>query len=62
MLSRGNVVPIPGTSSVERLKENVGAANVRLGGDEIEELDAIVPKGAAVGDRYHASGMDLLNR
>lgn len=63
VLARGDdVVPIPGTSSVQRLEENVRAADVRLSGAEIDELDAIVPKGAAVGNRYHASGMQLLNR
>jgi aryl-alcohol dehydrogenase-like predicted oxidoreductase len=63
LLASGNdVVPIPGTSSAKRLEENVGAANVRLGRDEIDALDAVVPKGAAAGDRYHVSGMRLLNR
>ena len=63
VLGRGDdVVPIPGTSSLERLEENVRAADVRLANAELDELDAIVPKGAAVGNRYHASGMQLLNR
>jgi aryl-alcohol dehydrogenase-like predicted oxidoreductase len=32
------MLPIPGTSSVEHLDENVGAANVRLEAEEFEEL------------------------
>jgi len=33
------MVPIPGTSSVEHLEENLGAADLRLGADELEELE-----------------------
>ncbi len=34
------MLPIPGTSSVEHLEENVGAAAIRLSDDEAERLDA----------------------
>ena len=34
------MLPIPGTSSVAHLEENVAAAHVRLSKDEIEALDA----------------------
>jgi pyridoxine 4-dehydrogenase len=34
------IVPIPGTSSVEHLKENLGAASVRLSEEEVAELEA----------------------
>jgi aryl-alcohol dehydrogenase-like predicted oxidoreductase len=43
------IVPIPGTTKVERVEENAGAANLVLHADELEELDAVP---AAVGDRY----------
>lgn len=33
-----NVIPIPGTSSVDHLVENVGAVNIRLSADEFAEL------------------------
>ena len=62
LLAQQNVVPIPGTSSIDRLAENAGAADVRLTRDEIEEIDRESPKGAVAGDRYHASGAALLNR
>lgn len=35
------VLPIPGTASVAHLKENVGAANVTLSGDDIAALEAV---------------------
>jgi pyridoxine 4-dehydrogenase len=33
------IVPIPGTSSVEHLEENLGAADLRLSADELAELE-----------------------
>ena len=62
LLTHDDVVPIPGTSSVERLEENAGAAEVRLTREELEEIERVSPKGSAVGERYHASGAALLNR
>jgi aryl-alcohol dehydrogenase-like predicted oxidoreductase len=34
------MLPIPGTSSVEHLEENVAAASLRLSGEEFGELSA----------------------
>jgi len=61
LLTREDVVPIPGTSSVERLEENAGAIDVRLTRAELDEIERVSPKGAVVGERYHASGAALLN-
>jgi aryl-alcohol dehydrogenase-like predicted oxidoreductase len=61
LLTRDSVIPIPGTSSVERMTENVGAADVRLTRQELDEIERLSPKGAAAGERYHASGAALLN-
>ena len=61
LLTREHVVPIPGTSNVERLDENAGAAAVRLTREELDEIDRRSPKGAVAGERYHASGAALLN-
>jgi aryl-alcohol dehydrogenase-like predicted oxidoreductase len=61
LLTRDNVVPIPGTSSLQRLAENVDAVGVRLTRDELEEIDRRSPKGAVAGERYHSSGAALLN-
>jgi aryl-alcohol dehydrogenase-like predicted oxidoreductase len=41
LLARSKVMlPIPGTSSVEHLEENVAAAGVALSADELDELGA----------------------
>lgn len=44
-----NVVPIPGTTHAEHLRENVGAAVLTLGKDQLDELDTL-PR--PMGDRY----------
>jgi aryl-alcohol dehydrogenase-like predicted oxidoreductase len=62
LLARGEtVIPIPGTSSVERLKENASAVDIELSNDEIERLEEIAPPGIAAGTRYDATMMTLLN-
>ena len=38
------MVPIPGTSSVKHLEENVGAASFKLSDAEFAEMNAVVPK------------------
>jgi aryl-alcohol dehydrogenase-like predicted oxidoreductase len=63
VLAQGDdVVPIPGTKRLSFLDENLGAARVSLTREELSEIDAILPPGAAAGDRYHAQGMAALNR
>jgi aryl-alcohol dehydrogenase-like predicted oxidoreductase len=56
-----NVIPIPGTSDMKRLEENVGAVGVRLSKEELERIDQIAPQGAAAGDRYNEAMQRLLN-
>jgi aryl-alcohol dehydrogenase-like predicted oxidoreductase len=43
------VIPIPGTTKLERVEENAGAAHVALDAADLEELDAVP---ATVGSRY----------
>ncbi len=53
VLAQGeDVVPIPGTRRAQRLEENVGAVEVTLSTDDLAALEAAVPRGAVVGDRY----------
>jgi aryl-alcohol dehydrogenase-like predicted oxidoreductase len=63
LLAQGDfIAPIPGTTSRQRLEENVGAAAVKLSADELGRIEAVFPSGAAVGSRYNAMGSQLLNR
>jgi aryl-alcohol dehydrogenase-like predicted oxidoreductase len=57
-----DVVPIPGTSNMARLEENVRAVEVRLSEEDLTRLEALVPKGAAAGERYDPAAQELLNR
>src|SRR5438874_8774070 len=63
VLAKGeDVVPIPGTRHVRYLDENIGALEVKLSIEDLKRLDAILPPGAAAGERYHARGMETVNR
>jgi aryl-alcohol dehydrogenase-like predicted oxidoreductase len=63
VLARGpDVVAIPGTTTRRHLEENVAAAGIQLSREDLARIDAVAPKGAAAGDRYHPQGMAALNR
>ena len=51
------IVPIPGTRKLERLEENIVAADIALTDDQLRRLTAVAP---AVGDRY--ADMSSVNR
>jgi aryl-alcohol dehydrogenase-like predicted oxidoreductase len=63
LLHQGDdVVPIPGTTRVENLEDNVGALGVTLTKRDLERIDAVFPKGVAAGERYLEGGMATVNR
>ena len=63
VLAQGeDIVPIPGTKHVRHLDENIGALEVKLTEADLKRLDEILPPGAAAGERYHARGMETVNR
>ena len=49
------IVPIPGTSKIHRLQENLGGSKISLTDDERNRIDAALEKIKIVGDRYPAS-------
>lgn len=57
-----NVLPIPGTRHMDRLRDNLGAVNVELSSADLQRIDAILPVHAASGTRYPEGGMKTLNR
>ncbi len=57
LLSRRNVTPIPGTTRVARLEENLAAADISLTADELAAIEAVAPKGVAAGTRYPDEAM-----
>lgn len=46
------IVPIPGTTKLERLKENVKAVSVELSADDLREINAAAAHMTLKGDRY----------
>ncbi len=63
VLAQGeDIIPIPGTKRAKYLDDNMGAVNVKLSAEELRQIDAILPAGAASGDRYHAMAMKAIDR
>ncbi|HJQ35964.1 MAG TPA: aldo/keto reductase [Thermoanaerobaculia bacterium] len=53
VLHRGNdIAPIPGTTSVKHLEENVKALDVELTAGDMERIEQVAPRGAVAGQRY----------
>ncbi|HUL44956.1 MAG TPA: aldo/keto reductase [Bacteroidota bacterium] len=46
------IVPIPGTTKLSRLKENIGAASLNLAPDDLREIDNAASKITVQGERY----------
>lgn len=56
------IVPIPGTTKVARLEENLGAATLALGEAELARIASALDDIAIVGDRYNAERARLVGR
>ena len=56
------IVPIPGTTKLDRLEENLGAVNVELTSEELRELVEASSAVKLQGDRYSAVQQQLVGR
>ncbi|KPC55398.1 aldo/keto reductase [Amantichitinum ursilacus] len=56
------IAPIPGTSKLQRLEENIGAAALTLSPDEVRELNDMLARVPVQGERYPAEMMKTVNR
>jgi aryl-alcohol dehydrogenase-like predicted oxidoreductase len=56
------IVPIPGTTKLHRLEENIGAVNVQLSPDELRELGTAAAKIPVQGARYPEELQKLVGR
>jgi aryl-alcohol dehydrogenase-like predicted oxidoreductase len=56
------IVPIPGTTKLDRLRENVGAADVQLTADDLREIEEGARKVTVQGARYPEELMRLSGR
>jgi aryl-alcohol dehydrogenase-like predicted oxidoreductase len=56
------IVPIPGTTKLHRLEENIAAVNVELSPEDLSELDNAASKIAARGARYPEELQKMVGR
>jgi len=56
------IVPIPGTTKLPRLEENLVAVDVQLGADDLREIDQALAGVAVVGDRYNEAMERMVDR
>ena len=49
-----DIIPIPGTTSVAHLQDDLGAVDVRLDAATMARLDALINERTVVGSRYNA--------
>jgi len=56
------IVPIPGTTKLHRLEENVGAASIRLTADDLREIDRAASEIAVQGARYPEHLQQMVGR
>ena len=56
------IVPIPGTTKLGRLQENVGGVDLELSPDDLREIRELLATMPLQGNRYTAAGMAMVNR
>jgi aryl-alcohol dehydrogenase-like predicted oxidoreductase len=56
------IVPIPGTTKLERLEENIASASIELTRDDLRQIDDVASKIPVQGERYPESFQKLVNR
>ena len=62
VLAQGpHIHPIPGTTRLARLEENLAAAHLSLTAEDIAGIEAVAPRGFAAGPRYPPERMRMLD-
>jgi aryl-alcohol dehydrogenase-like predicted oxidoreductase len=56
------IVPIPGTTKLHRLEENLGAVNVDLTEEDLRQLDELTSQIQIQGNRYSEAAQKMVNR
>jgi aryl-alcohol dehydrogenase-like predicted oxidoreductase len=56
------IVPIPGTTKIHRLEENLGGANVELTPEDLRQIDAAASNVPVQGERYPDAMQRMINR
>ena len=56
------ITPIPGTTKLPRLEENLASASIELTRDDLRQIDNVASKISVQGERYPESFQKLVNR
>jgi aryl-alcohol dehydrogenase-like predicted oxidoreductase len=56
------IVPIPGTTKVHRLEENLGAVSIELTPDDLREIETAASKIPVQGARYSEAAQRTIDR
>jgi len=56
------IIPIPGTTKLQRLEENIASASIELTRDDLRQIDNVASKIPVQGERYPESFQKLINR
>jgi aryl-alcohol dehydrogenase-like predicted oxidoreductase len=56
------IVPIPGTTKLHRLEENIGSTNIEFTDDELREIDNASSEIKVQGERYPEQLQKLVGR
>jgi aryl-alcohol dehydrogenase-like predicted oxidoreductase len=56
------IVPIPGTTKLHRLQENLGAADVKLTAEEVREIDEVLSGIEVQGAQYPERLQKMVDR
>ena len=63
LLHQGDdIAPIPGTTKISRLEENLGAVDLALSAEDLARIAAAVPETAVEGERYSEAGLAMVGR
>jgi len=55
-------IPIPGTTKLHRLEENIAAADIELTGDDLQAIEVAAAQLTAQGDRYSEANQRMIDR
>ena len=56
------IVPIPGTTKMHRLNENIGAVNVSLSADDLAQIATALNDIQLIGERYAPANAKMIDR
>jgi aryl-alcohol dehydrogenase-like predicted oxidoreductase len=62
LAQRPFIVPIPGTTKLHRLEQNIGAANVELSEDDLREIEDAASQIRIEGERYAPQQLAMVGR